>query len=69
MKGRKQLDKGEAVEDYEVCRRRYSCEAVFARVTAETSLGGVIPNEFFRLAPDAAGWARAHANLYAPLQY
>ena len=48
LQGRKQFKVGEVTGDYEICKRRYSCEVLFARVNSETSLADVIPNEFFR---------------------
>ena len=68
LQGRKQFDAGEVTGDYEICKRRYSCEVVFARVTAETSLVDVVHHEFFSIVTYCADWAHAHANLYQPLQ-
>ena len=68
LQGRKQFQVGEVTGDYEVCKRRYSCEVVFTRVTTETSLTDVIPQEFFPILNSFSDWAHAHANLHKPLQ-
>ena len=68
LQERKQFEAGEVTGDYEICKRRYSCEVVFARVTVETSLVDVVSKEFFPIAQYCADWAHAHANLYQPLQ-
>lgn len=68
IRGRTQFHRSEAQSDYQICKRRYSCEVVFSRVNQETCLMDIIPREFFTIVQPAHHWGHAAANLLQPLQ-
>ena len=66
--GRKHLDVEEFQSDYQLCRRRYSCEVVYSRVNKTTCLRDIIMNQFFPILQYAHHWGHGAANLMGPLQ-
>ena len=67
LAGRKQFKEPEVKSDYQICRLRYTCEVVFARVKSEKGLKVVIPQHFFGEVQHFWDWACAGSNLCKPL--
>ena len=67
LAGRKQFIESEVKSDYQICRLRYTCEVVFARVKSERGLKDVIPKHFSGEFQHAWDWACAGINLCKPL--
>ena len=67
LAGRDRFSSEEVKADYEICKLRYTCEVVFARVTRESALKDVVPYHFFRHMEDMNHWAHAQSNFCKPL--
>jgi len=65
---RLQFSAAEVSDDRRICKLRYTCEVIFARVVEEAGLRDVINYNFWSILDAMNDWAHAGANLHAPLQ-
>ena len=65
---RKHIDVEELQSDYQLCRRRYSCEVVYSRINTTACLRDIILYEYFPFIQHAHHWGHGAANLMGPLQ-
>ena len=59
----KQFSVGEANHNLEICKKRYTCETVYSRVTETGKLSGVLKKEWFHHVDDLISWAHGTANI------
>ena len=58
-----QFSRDEVNHNIEICKKRYTCETVYARVTETSKLSGVVARESFPHFESLVGWAHGLANI------
>ena len=66
---RSQFSRNEVNHNIEICKKRYTAEVVYSRISQTTRLNGIIPREHFHNVEYLVGWAHGVANIcYGLLQ-